>query len=135
MRTAFAIFIGIFFFAGCAARQEQTTTVVAAPELRLGKHHLKVTTKSAAAQRAFDRGLTLAYSFAHFAAEEEFRKAAEADPQLAMAYWGIALVNGPHINFPVVPPDHAEKAWEALSKARELAPQTSELEREFIAAL
>ena len=31
-----------------------------------------------------------------------------------MAWWGVALVNGPHINFPMVPPDHAKAAWEAL---------------------
>jgi tetratricopeptide (TPR) repeat protein len=119
---------------GCATRKEVSNTS-ASSELRLGTHHLKVTTKSAEAQRAFDRGLTLAYSFAHFAAEDEFRKATQADPDLAMAYWGIALVNGPHINFPMVPPDHAAKAWEALSKAQQLAPDASELERGFIAAL
>jgi tetratricopeptide (TPR) repeat protein len=137
MRTAFAIFIGIFFLTGCASQKQPTSTASAttAPELKLGSHHFKVTTKSAAAQRAFDRGLTLTYSFAHFAAADEFRKATEADPQLAMAYWGIALVNGPHINFPMVPPDHAQKAWEALTKAQQFAPKASELEQDLVAAL
>src|SRR5687768_16680907 len=111
MKKIIGIILVAFLLAGCATQPNETKT---APELRLGKHHFKVTTKSAAAQRAFDRGLTLTYSFAHFAAEQEFRKAAELDPQLAMAWWGVALVNGPHINFPLVPPVRAQKAWEAL---------------------
>lgn len=101
----------------------------------LGSHKFKVTTKSPEAQRAFDRGLTQAYAFAYTAAEDEFRAAAAADPQCAMAWWGVALVNGPHINFPLVPPDKAKTAWEALTKARALAPKTSEREQALIAAL
>jgi hypothetical protein len=101
----------------------------------LGNHHFRVTTRSATAQRAFDRGLTLAYAFSHSRAEKEFRTAAEADPSCAMAWWGIALVNGPHINFPIVPPENAKIAWDALRKAQRLAPQTSPLEQALIGAL
>lgn len=104
-------------------------------ELKLGKHHFKVTTASKEAQRRFDRGLTLAYSFAHYAAEQEFRRAIAEDPGLAMAWWGIALVNGPHINFPIVPPPKAKTAWEALTKALELSSSASELEKDLISAL
>ena len=128
------IVVILLALAGCATRQDASNSS-ASSELKLGAHHLTVTTKSAEAQRAFDRGLTLAYSFAHFAAEEEFRRATKADPNLAMAYWGIALVNGPHINFPMVPPDHAAKAWEALTKAQQLSSGASELEQGFITAL
>lgn len=95
----------------------------------------KITTRSSEAQRAFDRGLTWAYAFAYQAAEDEFRAAAAADPGCAMAWWGIALVNGPHINFPLVPPDKAKTAWEALTKARALAPKASEREQALIGAL
>src|SRR5829696_6693516 len=63
-----------------------------------GAQQFKITTKSREAQRAFDRGLTLAYGFAYTAAEEEFRAAAAADPSCAMAWWGVALANGRHIN-------------------------------------
>jgi len=107
-----------------------------APEpLSLGSHTYRVTTTSAEAQKAFDRGLILSYAFSHGAAEREFRKAAELDPKLAMAWWGVALVNGPHINFPLVPPDKAKTAWEALTKARELASGAGETERALIVAL
>jgi tetratricopeptide (TPR) repeat protein len=132
MKRFIGLLVAGLLLGGCATHWE---TATAPAELKLGKHHLQVTTKSREAQRAFDRGLTLMYSFAHFASEEEFRKAAELDPQLAMAWWGVAAVNGPHINFPMVPPDHAAKAWEALQKAQQLAPGASELERDLIAAL
>src|SRR5690349_2630795 len=80
----------------------------------LGQHTFQITTTSREAQSAFNRGLIWAYSFGHFAGEQEFKRALAADPQCAMAWWGIALVNGPHINFPVVPPDKAAKAWGAV---------------------
>src|SRR5260221_2754334 len=93
---------------GCAAAPKPPAALPG-----LGDHSYKVTTFSAEAQAAFDRGLILAYGFSHEAAMEEFRKAADIDPSCAMAFWGIALVNGPHINFPFVPPDKAKTAWDA----------------------
>ena len=101
----------------------------------LGSHSYRVTTSSAGAQRAFDRGLTLAWAFDHGAAEREFRKAADLDPKLAMAWWGVALVNGPHINFPIVPPDNAKTAWEAWRRAKALAAGAGETEQALIDAL
>jgi hypothetical protein len=103
MKRLIGLLVAGLLLGGCATHRD---TATAPAELKLGKHHLQVTTKSAEAQRAFDRGLTLMYSFAHFASEQEFRKAAELDPQLAMAWWGVAAVNGPHINFPMVPPEN-----------------------------
>ena len=121
---------------GCAGRNPAAHGQAAAPELkRLGNYGLKITTTSAAAQRAFNRGLTLAYSFGHYAAEQEFRRALAADPNCAMAYWGIALVNGPHINFPMVPPEHATNAWAALTRARAQAAGTTPFEQALIEAL
>ncbi len=136
----------LLFFAACrpggekAERPAKPAAKAAAPAaskdpFNLGTHSYRVTTPVPEAQQAFDRGLTLAYAFSHGAAEREFRKAAELDPKLAMAWWGVALVNGPHINFPVVPPDKAKVAWEALGKAKALAPGASETERALIGAL
>lgn len=105
------------------------------PLNNLGDHAFKITTKFPEAQRAFNRGLTWAYSFGHFAAEQEFRAALAADPDCAMAWWGIALVNGPHINFPMVPPEKAAKAWEAIAAAQRLAAPGSPLEKSLINAL
>lgn len=119
-------------FVGCSANRPRATS---AGLEHLGNHRFKITAASPAAQSAFDRGLTLAYSFSHYAAEQEFRRAASLDADCAMAYWGIALVNGPHINFPLVPADKAKTAWEALAKAQLLAAHASPLERALIRAL
>ena len=129
VRVSFLLWATGYAFLSAAAEP-------ASPQLEhLGKHSFKITTRSRAAQQNFDRGLTLAYSFGHYAAEQEFRRALTADTNCAMAYWGIALVNGPHINFPVVPPDKAAAAWDALIQAKRLAPQSSPLEQALIKAL
>ena len=123
------------------------TLAIAAPFIRaetptpqrslvdLGKHAFKVTTNSVAAQQAFNRGLTLAYAFSHLASEDEFRRAIAADPHCAMAWWGVALVNGPHINFPAVPENRAKIAVEAITKAQSFSSGVSKLERALIDAL
>src|SRR5437660_12322232 len=67
----------------------------------LGDLHHPVSTRNAEAQRFFDQGLTLIYAFNHEEAAKSFRRAAEIDPDLAMAHWGIALALGPNYNQPV----------------------------------
>ncbi|MBI2392765.1 MAG: hypothetical protein HYV09_24480 [Deltaproteobacteria bacterium] len=101
----------------------------------LGSHRREVTTRSREAQRYFDQGLILLYGFNHDEAIRSFRRAAEIDPQCAMAHWGVAIANGPHINFPMVPPDRAKAAHEALVRARATAAGATEVERGLIAAL
>ena len=66
----------------------------------LGTHTRKVTTQSPAAQQYFDQGLAFLYGFNHDEAIRSFQAAAASDPDCAMAYWGIAMANGPHINNP-----------------------------------
>ncbi len=101
----------------------------------LGTHQRQVGTKSAAAQRYFNQGLGFLFAFNHDEAIRSFRQAAEHDAQCAMAWWGIAVANGPHINNPVVPPEQAKAAWEALGKARSTAAGSSAVEQALIAAL
>ena len=103
--------------------------------LSLGSHTHPISTSNPEAQKAFDRGLVLAYGFDHREAEKEFLRAAGLDPSCAMAWWGVALVNGPHINYPMVPSNRAERAWLALSRARTLVPRASPEERQLIEAL
>ncbi|HJW33725.1 MAG TPA: hypothetical protein VJ505_10210 [Holophagaceae bacterium] len=101
----------------------------------LGRHHRKVSTKVAGAQKAFDQGLIWAYAFNHDEAVRAFQEAARLDPGLAMAWWGIALVNGPHINNPTLDEGHAKAAWEALAEAQKRASSASPVEQGLIAAL
>jgi hypothetical protein len=108
---------------------------VAAPAAAQAVAHLSVSTDSAAAQAAFDRGLTLIYAYDAAEAAQAFSEAATLDPGLAMAWWGVALANGADIN---TPPDTARNqvAARALQMAAGLIGQRSSAqERDYIAAL
>ena len=87
----------------------------------LGNHHHPVATSNPQAQRFFDQGLTLIYAFNHDEAARSFRRAAELDPKLAMAWWGVALAKGPNYNLPTVNAEQAEAAYDALRQALKLA--------------
>jgi tetratricopeptide (TPR) repeat protein len=100
----------------------------------LGQHHHTISTKNPEAQRFFDQGLTLVFAFNHEEAARSFRRAAELDPESAMAFWGVALALGPCINLDVDPP-HEKAAYEAVQKALLLAPSATERERAYIQAL
>jgi tetratricopeptide (TPR) repeat protein len=101
----------------------------------LGSFSRKVTTASPEAQRYFDQGLAFMYAFNHDEAIRSFRQAAELDPRCAMAEWGVAIANGPHINNPEVPEEHERAAVEAVAKAKALAPGASPVEQALIGAL
>jgi tetratricopeptide (TPR) repeat protein len=100
----------------------------------LGSLHHPVSTNSAEAQRFFDQGLTLVYAFNHEEAVRSFRRAAELDPQMAMAYWGIALALGPNINLDV-DPARERAAYEAVQQALNASAKAPENERAYIEAL
>ncbi|MEY2540226.1 MAG: hypothetical protein QOG67_3966 [Verrucomicrobiota bacterium] len=100
----------------------------------LGKVHHPVSTKIQQAQRFFDQGLALVYGFNHEEAQRFFQRAAELDPQLAMAWWGVAFSLGPNYNFPVDPAKE-KAAFEAIQKAIALQENASEAERAYINAL
>jgi tetratricopeptide (TPR) repeat protein len=101
----------------------------------LGSYSRIVTTESATARRYFNQGLGFYQGFNHGAAIRAFQEAAKADPKCAMAYWGIALANGPHINYPLVPPPAAEAAWKALQLAQQNAEKAAPVEKALIEAL
>src|ERR1700730_5984500 len=64
----------------------------------LGAWRHPIATKNAEAQKYFDQGLALLYGFNRYEALRSFRRASQLDPQAAMAYWGIAMAQGPYIN-------------------------------------
>lgn len=101
----------------------------------MGSHHRAVTTESKKAQRYFDQGLIWTYSFNYDEATRSFRQAAALDPECAMAYWGIALANGPHINRTQMTDEQSRIAWEAINQARVRAHTVTEIERDLIEAL
>ncbi|HXE65174.1 MAG TPA: hypothetical protein VN519_16640 [Bryobacteraceae bacterium] len=86
----------------------------------LGNTHHQVTTKNPEAQKYFDQGLGLIYGFNHEEAVRSFMKAAQLDPNCAMAWWGIAVATGPNINDPS-DPERMKQAIAAVGKAKAAA--------------
>lgn len=100
-----------------------------------------MSTSSADAQRWFDRGLMWTYGFHHEEAEACFLRASEADPDCAMACWGLALVIGPDYNKrwdefdPVDLGQAVPRAYAAAQRAAQLSAAASPRERALIEAL
>jgi tetratricopeptide (TPR) repeat protein len=100
----------------------------------LGDVHHPVSTKNKQAQQFFDQGLKLFYGFNHDEARRSFMRAAELDPKLAMAHWGVALTLGPNYNLPV-DPERERAGFDAVQHAVSLQENASEPERAYITAL
>ena len=103
-------------------------------EAGLGDIDHPVSTNNPEAQKFFNQGLAYAYAFNHEEAVRSFKQAAQLDPQLAMAYWGVALALGSNYNVPADGPSLLE-AFNNLQKAIALAPKASEHDRAYITAL
>src|SRR5262245_26616856 len=109
-----ALVIGAF-----AQHEQHTKGLNEPPRLNPGFGQLNhpVSTKNADAQKFFNQGLALIYGFNHDEAQRAFQRAAELDPDLAMAYWGIALAVGPNYNESEVDRSRLLAANRALEKA------------------
>ncbi len=115
--------------------KEPSPTGALAPRLQnLGSHTFNVTTRSERAQLFMNQGVNLAFGFNHAEAARAFAEAARLDPDLAMAFWGHALVLGPNINAPMNPDDEP-KAYELAQKAASLKSKASPREQAYIEAL
>src|SRR5215470_17778205 len=100
----------------------------------LGTLRHPVSTSSPEAQRFFDQGLRLLYAFNHDEAARSFKRAAQCDPHMAMAHWGLALAFGPNINLEVQE-EREKAAYEAVQRALVLVAKGPESERLYIEAL
>jgi tetratricopeptide (TPR) repeat protein len=100
----------------------------------LGEAHHPVSTKNQQAQKFFDQGLALVYGFNHDEARRCFQHAADLDPKLAMAWWGVALTLGPNYNLPV-DPEREKAGYDAIQHALALQESASEPERAYINAV
>jgi tetratricopeptide (TPR) repeat protein len=106
-----------------------------APRLQnLGAHTFPVSTSNKDAQLFMNQGLNLAYAFNHAEARRAFREAARLDPNLAMAFWGQALVLGPNINA-LMEPNEEPNAFELMRKAQSLKAKATAKEQALIDAL
>src|SRR5881392_2140364 len=91
MRAAFRLKTALFIF----------PMLWASWVVRAGEHEHPVPEKlgtvefpvscSGDVQKRFERGVALLHSFAYSAAEKVFNEVIKADPNCAMAHWGIAM--------------------------------------------
>ena len=99
---------------------------------KLGKVHFETSCKPEA-QKLFDRGMLYQHSFWYRASQKTFEEALKADPECAIAYWGIALslLWNPH-SAPAA--KNLAEGAAALAKAQSVGAKT-ERERDYLAAL
>ena len=99
---------------------------------RFGTVHFP-TSCNETAQRRFDRGMRYQHSFWYSHSKEIFGEALKADPQCAIAYWGIAqsLLANP---FNPTPAKNLAEGLAALKKAQEIGAKT-ERENDLLSAL
>jgi hypothetical protein len=99
---------------------------------KLGKVHFE-TSCTPEAQKLFDRGMLYQHSFWYRASQKTFEDVLKADPECAIAYWGIALslLWNPHTT-PAA--QNLAEGAAALEKAKSIGAKT-ERERDYLAAL
>jgi tetratricopeptide (TPR) repeat protein len=136
MKTLAHVLCGVLLCLGAAAQdhakhaQSHPVTLVTG----LGDLHHPVSTKNSQAQQFFDQGLRFIYAFNHDEAARSFQHAAELDPKLAMAYWGVAEAVGPNYNDPANP-ERYKRAHDAVQKAVDLSTDASSSDQAYIQAL
>jgi tetratricopeptide (TPR) repeat protein len=101
----------------------------------LGSFSFPVSTGSAEAQKFFDQGVILVYGFNHAEAVRAFQRAAELDPRMAMAHWGLAMALGPNYNETSISPERLRAAHDAVQKGLALAARGPEHERAYLETL
>lgn len=93
-----------------------------------------VSTNNPEAQKYFNKGLTYLFAYNHDVAFDSFKKASEQDPNLAMAYWGMAMALGQNVNTDVTP-ENEIKCYNYVQQALKLAPKASQNDQDYINAL
>jgi tetratricopeptide (TPR) repeat protein len=99
---------------------------------KLGRVHF-ATSCNETAQRRFDRAMRYQHSFWYAESKEIYEEALKADPECAIAYWGIALslLNNPH---GAIPAPNLPLGLAAIEKAKLVGAKT-ERERDYMDAL
>jgi tetratricopeptide (TPR) repeat protein len=135
LQKSITAFVTVVLAASAGSAQEPNTQPPVPFFEGLGSFGRKVTTNSEQAQRYFNQGLCFLYAFNHDEALRSFNKAAELDNGCAMAWWGVAVAQGPHINFPLMTAEQSKAAWEASSQARRAIDQENAVEKQLVDAL
>src|SRR5881275_107097 len=136
MKYCLLMVLGLFL-CGIVAAQDHSAHAQAKPATLMqgyGNLHHPVSTDNAQAQQFFDQGFRQIYAFNHDEAARSFQRAADLDPKLAMAYWGVAEAVGPNYNDPASD-DRFAIAHTAIQKAVDLSSSVSPAEQAYIKAM
>src|ERR1700732_1998302 len=109
------------------------TFTTAAWAQELGRVHFE-TSCTSQAQEKFDRGLAMVHSFFYPDSVQAFTEAAAADPQCAIAYWGIAISHRPNPMILPLTSTILKNGLEAVEKGKAIGAKT-ERERDWLAAI
>jgi tetratricopeptide (TPR) repeat protein len=133
----FALLLAVFAVASAQEHPQHSHPTALKPATLVtgvGNAHHPVTTSNTQAQTFFDQGLRFIYAFNHDEATRSFERAAQLDPKMAMAWWGIAESVGPNYNDPA-DPGRFKRAHEAIQKAQDLSAAASPSEKAYIDAM
>ncbi len=83
-------------------------------------------------QEQFERGVAMLHSFFYPETVKAFETIIAADPDCAMAYWGLAISLRPNPLVPPWPADNLKRGFEAIQKGHAVAK--TERERDWLAA-
>jgi len=99
----------------------------------LGRVHFE-TSCTPQAQEKFDSGLAMVHSFFYPNSVQAFTDAAAADPQCAIAYWGIAISSRPNPLILPLTPAALKNGLDAVEKGKTIGAKT-ERERDWLEAI
>jgi len=135
MRFLFLLLVAALLSPVTAVASEEAALAVLVPGS--GTYSRTISTDSKQAQAFFDQGLRLAWSFYFPEAMASYQEASRLDPKSPMPYFGLAHAAGPNPNsrYMKMPDDPQGTGLTAILKARELAGNGTQQEREFIDAL
>jgi len=131
--AACSAFLSALLLASCRA-----PSPLSVPALRLdGADVVKrvVTTSSPEAQAWFNQGLTLLYGFNHGEAIRSFHQATLADPNCAMAWWGLAAASAVDLNDDSMTRGDYHRGWDAAARAIEASASATPVEQALARAV
>ncbi|MEZ0153615.1 MAG: hypothetical protein AB9Q22_01755 [Candidatus Reddybacter sp.] len=135
MRFLFLLLVAALLSPVTAVASEEAALAVLVPGS--GTYSRPISTDSKQAQAFFDQGLRLAWSFYFPEAIASYQEASRLDPKSPMPYFGLAHAAGPNPNsrYMKMLDDPQGTGLAAILKARELAGNGTQQERDFIDAL
>ena len=120
-------------FAAGVATAALASGAVAQQDDKLGKVNF-ATSCDPKVQAEFDRGVAMLHSYWFIIARRTFDGILQQDPTCAIAHWGVAMDYLGNTLATTPTREEAQRAWDALEKARAAGPKTQR-ERDWIEAL